>query len=210
VGKTARESPSLGLAQDRSFFSKDGKAVISLKVQNVTQLFSTMDPAPLSNKSLDSSVEEWIVSSATEAARHASLELQIHVQNPAEATPSQAMVQEAVRLFFAYKSQLSRRELSQVFKKGRISLLIGLTFLGVTLAISKMLGAFETNRMALLIRESLIIGGWVAMWRPLEILLYDWWPIRNQRIIFDRLSATDVTLLQDQESTMTTHLVRPA
>ena len=210
MGETARESYAPGPAQDRSFFSEDGKAIISLKLQNVTQLFSSMDPAPLSKKSLDSSVEEWIVSSATEAARHAPLELQIHVQDANEVNQSQASVQEAVRSFFAYKSQLSRRELSQVFKTGRTSLLIGLAFLGVTLAISKMLGAFETNRMAALIRESLIIGGWVAMWRPLEILLYDWWPIRNKRIIFDRLSATVVAILQNQERTATTHLGRPA
>jgi hypothetical protein len=31
-----------------------------------------------------------------------------------------------------------------------------------------------------IIRESLLIGGWVAMWRPMEILLYDWWPIRAE------------------------------
>ena len=27
-------------------------------------------------------------------------------------------------------------------------------------------------------RTSLLIGGWVAMWQPMEIFLCDWWPIR--------------------------------
>ena len=35
----------------------------------------------------------------------------------------------------------------------------------------------DENRFADVIRESLLIGGWVAMWRPLEVFLYDWWPI---------------------------------
>ena len=39
-----------------------------------------------------------------------------------------------------------------------------------------------------LLRESLLIGGWVAMWKPLEIFLYDWWPILGERRIQDRLS----------------------
>ena len=26
-----------------------------------------------------------------------------------------------------------------------------------------------------------MIGGWVALWRPLEIFLYDWWPIRRKQ-----------------------------
>ena len=25
-----------------------------------------------------------------------------------------------------------------------------------------------------------MIGGWVALWRPMEIFLYDWWPIRGE------------------------------
>ena len=43
-------------------------------------------------------------------------------------------------------------------------------------------------------RESLLIGGWVAMWRPLEVFLYDWWPIRAEARLFDRLAAMPVRL----------------
>jgi len=42
--------------------------------------------------------------------------------------------------------------------------------------------------------EGLLIGGWVAMWRPLEIFLYDWWPIRAQARLFDRLADMPVTI----------------
>jgi hypothetical protein len=45
---------------------------------------------------------------------------------------------------------------------------------------------------ATIVRESLLIGGWVAMWRPMEIFLYDWWPIRNQRRVFERLALAGV------------------
>jgi len=31
------------------------------------------------------------------------------------------------------------------------------------------------------LREGLVITGWVAMWRPVEVLLYDWWPMVEQR-----------------------------
>ena len=43
-------------------------------------------------------------------------------------------------------------------------------------------------------RESLTIGGWVSMWRPLEIFLYDWWPIRNEARLSDRLAAMPVRI----------------
>jgi hypothetical protein len=36
------------------------------------------------------------------------------------------------------------------------------------------------------------IGGWVAMWRPLEIFLYDWWPVVSDIRLFRRLAKTPV------------------
>jgi hypothetical protein len=32
------------------------------------------------------------------------------------------------------------------------------------------------------------------MWRPLEVFLYDWWPIRAEARLFDRLSAMPVRI----------------
>ena len=51
------------------------------------------------------------------------------------------------------------------------------------------------SRAAGIVRESLLIGGWVAMWKPLEIFLYGWWPIRRERRLFDRLSAMPVRIV---------------
>lgn len=48
-------------------------------------------------------------------------------------------------------------------------------------------GAFEG-----LARESLTIAGWVAMWRPMEIYLYDWWPLRRRGKLFEKLSRIQV------------------
>jgi hypothetical protein len=39
------------------------------------------------------------------------------------------------------------------------------------------------------------IGGWVALWRPLEIFLYEWWPIRAEACLYDRLGEMDVQVL---------------
>jgi hypothetical protein len=46
-----------------------------------------------------------------------------------------------------------------------------------------------------MVREGLLIGGWVAMWRPIEIFLYDWWPIRAEARFYDRLSAMPVRIV---------------
>jgi hypothetical protein len=48
--------------------------------------------------------------------------------------------------------------------------------------------------MGEILRESLLIGGWVAMWRPLEVFLYEWWPIRAEARLYDRLAAMPVRI----------------
>jgi len=72
---------------------------------------------------------------------------------------------------------------------------IGITFLAVSLllgdTLARLLGA---RRVSEILRESLLIGGWVAMWRPMEVFLYDWWPIRADARLADRLSAMPVRL----------------
>ena len=43
-----------------------------------------------------------------------------------------------------------------------------------------------------LVEESFLILGWVANWRPLEIFLYDWWPLVRRRDLYRRLSEAAV------------------
>jgi len=52
--------------------------------------------------------------------------------------------------------------------------------------------SFDHTTAGALLRESMVIGGWVALWRPLEIFLYDWWPILAERKLYDRLSVMPV------------------
>jgi hypothetical protein len=80
-------------------------------------------------------------------------------------------------------------------RRGRLSLLIGVVFLAVSVLAGEMIeNALAGLRLGPILRESLLIGGWVAMWRPLEIFLYDWWPIRAEERLFQRLSAMAVRI----------------
>jgi hypothetical protein len=45
-----------------------------------------------------------------------------------------------------------------------------------------------------IVQQSVLILGWVANWRPLEIFLYDWWPLARRRDLYSRLAAAQVVL----------------
>ena len=106
-----------------------------------------------------------------------------------------ALLGDAIRQFFSGRSTAARRRLKLLFRGGRVSLLIGLAFLTGAFVTSQLIGRLlQANSFGELLRESVLIGGWVAMWRPIEIFLYDWWPILAEARLYDRLAAMPVRI----------------
>lgn len=166
--------------------------VIEVRVTELKLLFNPIDPSPPSEKDLEPRVEEFIVAQARSVKREVCLALQIFVGTP-DSAEERSTVGTAVRTFFRQRSLSAGRRLNQLFRVGRTSLLIGLAFLAAVVTLAGLVDrAIGTTPAGALIRETLVIGGWVAMWRPLEIFLYDWWPIRAERKLYDRLSAMPV------------------
>jgi len=90
---------------------------------------------------------------------------------------------------------VTRRQLRLLFRRGRTSLVIGLVFLAASIVSGNIAAdMLERTNFADIARESLLIGGWVAMWRPLEVFLYDWWPIRADGRLLQRLATIPVRL----------------
>jgi len=48
--------------------------------------------------------------------------------------------------------------------------------------------------MLAIIGESFLIVGWVAMWQPAEILLYDWWPFWQDIRIYKYIA--DIVIIE--------------
>jgi hypothetical protein len=168
---------------------------IEVRVAELQHLFNAIDPSPLPKKDLDAKVEEFIVSWARDARRDAALSLVVYVDGPGGDREDATVVHETIRAFFNERSLASKRRLRQLFRVGRTSLAIGFVFLAVSVLVGGLVeGALVESRLGVVLRESLLIGGWVAMWRPLEIFLYDWWPIRADGRLFARLAAMPVRI----------------
>jgi hypothetical protein len=168
--------------------------LIEVHVTELRLLFNPIDPSPPGEKDLDPKAVEFIVSWARSAHRDARLALQVYVDRPGVSDDA-STVGDAIHEFFKQRSLSARRRLSQLFRVGRTSLLIGIVFLAVAVTLASLVNrALGEKPVGALIRESMVIGGWVAMWRPLEIFLYDWWPILAERKLYDRLSAMPVRI----------------
>jgi hypothetical protein len=168
-------------------------AVIQVHVAELKQLFNSIDPSPFRNKDLDPKAEEFIVGWAKDMPRGAQLGLVVELDRPAGLPDEAAVLRDAIHEFFLQRAHAFRQRLRELFRVGRTSLVIGLMVLAAAIALGDFLASLmKGNRIGEILRESLTIGGWVSMWRPLEVFLYDWWPIRNEAQLSDRLAAMPV------------------
>lgn len=167
---------------------------IRLKLRDVHQLFNSMDPSPFIEKDLDDDAEEFIVGWAREFPPNAPVKLHVQLEQWPADEPRE-LIREAVHHHFAHRAELTDLEFSALLKQGRVSLFIGILCLAACLGISRLLPISEAGTWTSILRESLTIAGWVAMWRPMEIYLYDWWPLRRKSKIFAKLSHMPVEVV---------------
>jgi hypothetical protein len=148
---------------------------------------------------LNHRIEEFIVESLKELNTKHACEVVLHFDQTKTISDEEQIVACALRGYFARRANGLKFKLHRLIRRGLISLIIGLAFLGAFFAGGRMLVHFMgENAFTTLLTESLIIGGWVAMWRPLEIFLYDWWPILGERRLYDRISRIPVSVAYDE------------
>jgi len=169
------------------------RGVIRLRVRELRQLFDTLDPAPFLERELDERMAEYVESSAAELPRHVSLRLEVHLPAAQIESGEPERVEAAVRKHYEHQVELVRRRFQQMMREGRRSLLVGLVALAACMLIADAASGSEWRGVRVL-GEGIVIGGWVAMWRPIEILLYDWWPLRRDIALQERLREMRVEL----------------
>lgn len=166
-----------------------------MRVAELSALFNSMDPTPFHHRDLDRDAVEFLENWALEFSQVSHFTIIIHIDKMPPQDPS-PLLAEAIRNYFDYKSTLAKGTLRRLFREGRLSLLIGIAFLSLCLIGADLLSAYATNTFLKLMKESLLIGGWVAMWRPIQIFLYEWWPIVRKRRIYAHLGNAKVHVLQ--------------
>jgi hypothetical protein len=170
--------------------------IIELELRSVDRLFNPIDPSPLEARDIQPDVEEFIVSWAEEYSLEAELTLRVHLEEWPATDPSN-LVRTAIHNYFRYRADVNDLEFRRLMRRGRISLIIGSLFLVACLVTIRLLFGEAESTWAGIGRESLTIAGWVAMWRPMEIYLYDWWPLRRKGRWYEKLSRIPVEVVRE-------------
>lgn len=169
------------------------RVVLELYLGDTRQLFNSMDPAPFRERDIDPAAAQYILDWAYEASRRSPLGLVVHLGRENTSGDSTAIVTQALHEYFRGRAEASRKELKKLFHTGRITLVIALVFLSLANGFSEFVSELIPHEgLFWLITESLLIAATVALCQPIAIFLYDWWPIRADARLYDRLSVMDV------------------
>ena len=160
---------------------ENGFYLIEIRLNKIDQIFNSLDPSPFIEREIDRNAKNYIVESLQELPINSKIKVLLYIPHAIDRDASN-LVAEAIHNYFDYCYDAKVKELRQLFRTGRISLAIALVFLGACITIDSLISSWFGGTIVKILHEGLFIVGWVAMWRPIEIFLYDWVPITYGRL----------------------------
>ncbi len=172
----------------------EGKRWIEVRVRSPQQLFDVRDPAPFRERDLDDDFVEYVTSSVGEFSLSSPLKVIIYVEEDESQTLPRDSIREAVRSYFSYQIDLQRSILKNFMKRAQIFLIIGLAILFSCISIAQGLKLPEHPGLLGILREGIVIFGWVSIWKPIELILFDWYPLLDKLRLYKKISTIEIDI----------------
>jgi hypothetical protein len=167
---------------------------ITLHLESLDQLIEPCAPSPFLKRRLRKETEEFIIEQAMALPRNSAAKLIIYL--PENEAAEVLEVSEAFHRHFAFRRDEAERELRRIRRFGGRSLLIGFVFLGLMMLLVEIIKRYiPAGNLVSVIQEGLTILAWVALWRPGELLLYEWRPFKRDAKLFGRLECAEIKVI---------------
>jgi hypothetical protein len=174
---------------------EDGHVLIEMKLSAVSQLFNSFDPAPFHEKELDVNAEDYIVDTVKDFPLKTRFKIIVYLPDGVKDAKQALDIPEAIKSHFEYKALMQRRKFRQRLIYGEFTLVVGLAFLAIAMLASMAIDAYSSSYPAAhLVASALTITGWVAMWEPVTIFLFQLWPIVKQRKVYEKISRVETDI----------------
>ena len=177
---------------------EDGRWCIDIRVRHSRQLFDSRDPAPFRERDLDADAVDYLLGAVQEIPRKQPIAIVVTISDEPEPRLASDVIVQALCSHFTHERNQIERRLREHVRRGRLILAVGLTVLIGCLMLAQFTASLPSGPLREILREGLVITGWVAMWRPIEVLLYDWWPLIDERRQANRVIAAPVSVRYDE------------
>lgn len=171
---------------------------IVVVLDQVEDLFTATSFAPLEGRFEPRSGMEQVLDQVALHRLHPAqpLQLKLTVRRPTEV--SDDAIRTAIRGYCEAVIVDRQLDLKRIQRIGRNALLLGLGFLAACMALSTAANAasFLPEFIRRLFGEGLVIAGWVGLWRPIEVMLFDTRPPQHDIRLHRAIARAEIDVLK--------------
>ena len=171
-----------------------GEAILEVRLTTVGRIFDNRDPAPFHERALDPDFVDYLVEGSRERAGADSIRIVVWLLEPC----ATGEIEHAVHAHFERALLRTDRRRREQLQTGWIALAIAAIAVTVLMGLSELVAKNVVGTLGSGLREALVISGWVLMWRPIEVLIYDSIPWRRERRILRALSEAHIDVRSDE------------
>ena len=171
---------------------------IIVRLDSVEQLLEPCPPSPFRQRLLREEAEQFLVERVTALPRKAPVKLLITL--PETERGEEQKVTDAVHEDFSFRRIQAEKELHRTRRFGWRSLVVALIFLTAAMLLVQLMKRYLPmgNLMSVMV-EGLTVFAWVALWRPGELLLYDWYPFKRDVRLYRKLEKSEIHFSYDTQ-----------
>lgn len=169
---------------------------IHIKLDNINELFISREINPLKQEELYETGMQEIFLTYSKNWKSNKYKIYIHV-NEDNNKYSEDEIIKAIYKYCDYKIKIINEENNQqrieIIKtlSSAIIILTGCLLLSNYIESSNLFKGVINH----IISEGLFIGGWVSLWHPIELLLYERWNERWDKYIYEEIKKVDISII---------------
>ena len=170
--------------------------MLDVRVSSIDHLFDNRDPAPFRERDLDPDVADYLIDGGQDLRREPGIKIVFWLSqacNPDEIT-------NAVHAHFDYQLERARRRRREQVRTGWIMVSIAAIAIVLLVSLGEAVSNAWKGTLGAALREALLISGWVLMWRPVEVLIYDAIPWRRERDVLLALRNAEIDVRAGDEA----------
>ena len=173
---------------------------LNIDIKNIDDLLKSNGSIASIEESLSKSIEEYLFKAVKGYPTSQKIKLLIIIKD-SQRQWNDEEIASLVHSHFCYKVKETRIYLKEQFRQWGINFFIGILFLILCLIIGGILDKFTYIGMIKIIKESLLIIGWVALWEPVSFILFGWRVINRDKNYYKKLCNVPIEIVEKSSIT---------
>ncbi len=178
------------------YYRKVGHSIlIEIRLDSIDRIHDPLDPSRYPERTLDRGVESYITDAVRDFPKKTELELVVYVPEKEMQKEGTKRLVQTIHNHFRYKAAQARREMREIFESGRTGLMGGILLLALVLFVNLTIARTPDSVVNEVLRNSLLVIGWVAMWQPISAFLYEWRPYQRKLKIYRKICRMKISII---------------